>query len=190
MKKLSFYIKDFCIAKEADVAFIPPLVRRKLSTIDKFALTAFEKVYTPEVEEIVFASEFGEVERLNKIIEQYQTMNEVSPAQFSGSVHNYPAGFFTLLKKINIPYYALSSGENTISTGLIKSIITPRGNILFCFADDIGISCIVSKTEGKIKCTFEDKKEPSLNERENFINFLTGNTKEFQTLSGTFKREN
>ena len=68
MKKLSFYIKDFCIAKEADVAFIPPLVRRKLSTIDKFALTAFEKVYTPEVEEIVFASEFGEVERLNIII--------------------------------------------------------------------------------------------------------------------------
>ena len=97
---------------------------------------------------------------------------------------------FTLLKNINIPYYALSSGENTISTGLIKSIITPRGNILFCFADDIGISCIVSKTEGKIKCTFEDKKEPSLNERENFINFLTGNTKEFQTLSGIFKREN
>ena len=83
-----------------------------------------------------------------------------------------------------------TSDANTISTGLLKSIITPRGNILFCFADDIGISCIVSKTEGKIKCTFEDKKEPSSNEREDFINFLTGNTKEFQTLSGIFKREN
>ena len=192
MKNISFYIKDFAISKEADVSFIPPLTRRKLSSVDKFALSVLNKIYTVDTEEIVFVSEYGEVDRLNTIIEQYQTLDEVSPNQFSGSVHNYPAGFFTLLKKINIPYYALAAGKNTISAGLIKSIISPRKEVLFCFADNLGIACAVSKTKGKFKCSF--RKETNINITENeirdFIDFLEGKTNLFKTSFGIFEREN
>lgn len=113
---MKFYIKDFCYiksAEEIDVSSIPPLVRRKLSPIDKAALSTMIKVFDNNVEEIVFSSQYGEHTRLDTLITQYKEAGEVSPAQFSGSVHNYPAGFFTLINKLNIPYYALSAGENS-----------------------------------------------------------------------------
>ena len=101
---MKFYIKDFCYiksAEEIDVSSIPPLVRRKLSPIDKAALSTMIKVFDNNVEEIVFSSQYGEHTRLDTLITQYKEAGEVSPAQFSGSVHNFPAGFFTLINKLN-----------------------------------------------------------------------------------------
>jgi len=162
MKKCTFFVENFCFIKEADVSFIPPLTRRKLSLLDKLALTAMNKSFSPKTEEIVFASKNGEIDRLNDLISQYQEYNEVSPAQFSGSVHNYPAGFFCQHKKLNIPYYALSAGDDSLKNGIIKSIISDRENVLFIYADDYAISCIISKTKGK---------QYSL---ENFLKFIEG----------------
>jgi len=149
MKDCTFYVKDFCYTKDTAVSFVPPIQRRKLSTLDKLALASMEKVFTPEIEEIVFASKYGEIDRLNSIISQYQEFGEVSPAQFSGSVHNYTAGFFCILKKLNIPYYAVSAGDDTLRNGLIKAVISTAGNVLFTYADNFAISCIISKTGGE-----------------------------------------
>lgn len=171
MKTKCFYIKDFYYIKspeEVDVSFIPPLIRRKLSTLDKLTLTTMNRVFTDEVEEIIFSSQHGETDRLNTIISQYQEMNEVSPTQFSASVHNYPIGFFTLFKKVNIPYYALSAGENSFSVGLTKSVISTKENTLFTYTDDVSISCIISKKEGKIKCNLNQISKSA----DGFINFL------------------
>lgn len=170
MNKLCFYVKDFCYLKtedEIELSFIPALMRRKLSKIDKFALSSMKQVYTKNIEEIVFASKSGEVERLDKIIQQYQELDEVSPAQFSGSVHNYPVGFFCLLNKINIPYYALSSGSETFQSGLVKSVLSDKNNVLLTYADDFSFSAYISKTEGKVKLELE--KVPNFDE---FIKIL------------------
>lgn len=151
MKNQRFYVKDFCYIKsenEIDVSFIPPIQRRKLSKLDKMTLTVMSKIYSDEIEEIVFASRYGESDRLNAIISEYKEFEEVSPTQFSASVHNYPVGFFTLIKKLNIPYYALSAGEETFYAGLIKSIISKK-NVLFVYSDKISIACIISQNTGK-----------------------------------------
>ncbi len=148
----SVFVKDFYYTREADTSFLPPLIRRKLGNLDKFAISAMENIYSDKIEEIVFASKAGEVDRLNKIISQYKEMNEVSPAQFSASVHNYPVGFFTLYKKINIPYFALAASEETFKNGLIEASISGHDNVMFVYAEkDFALSCILSKSEGKVK---------------------------------------
>lgn len=194
MKTQVFYIKNFSIEEteaDLDISQIPPLVRRRLGALDKFALSSMIKTYSPEIEEFVFTSKQGEITRLEKLIEQYTEMNEVSPAQFSASVHNYPVGFFTQLNKLTVPYTALSAGENSISAGLVKSIISKNSEILFTYADSIpnqrSVSIHFSKKEGEIECEFSRAGNPSA-EFECLKAFLLGNCDKFESELCTIKR--
>ena len=190
MKK-SFYISDFYYIKsveEFNSEKIPPLIRRKLSPIDKLAIEVISQVYNNDVEEIVFSSKQGEITRLEKIIEQYNELNEVSPAQFSGSVHNFAVGFFTLFQKINIPYYAISSGENSLSAGFIKSIISQKNNSLFCYVDSSAVACLISNEFGKIKCEFENSCQKNSDEFNSFVDFLEGKIDIYKSNFGIIRK--
>lgn len=135
---LEIYVKKFCFfdnLEACDLSFIPPLIRRRLSKLDRMSIYGLENSYTDDIENIVFSSFYGEYERLVKIIEQYKADKEVSPNNFSGSVHNFPVGFFLLNKKNPIPYNAISSDENNISYGLLTSLISNFSNILYCYSD-------------------------------------------------------
>lgn len=138
---IEFYVDKFeylTSSVDADLDFIPPLVRRRMSKIDKVSFSVMNKCFDEDVDYLVFSSCQGQVERLLKIIEQYSSMGEISPAVFSGSVHNYGAGLFLLNRKKPIPYNAISGGDNSISSGLLSAVISDYQNILFCYADKIG----------------------------------------------------
>ncbi len=188
-----FYIKDFCYIKDEnalDVSFVPPLVRRKLSLLDKTVLMLADKMFNPNIEEIVFSSEYGEFTRLDTIISQYQEADEVSPSQFSASVYNYPVSFFTLYKKLNIPYHAISSGENSLAAGFFKSIISPIEEVLFVYADIKnkvhGAACVISKTYGNMKFEY-DNSQTGQTGFEEFIEFLDGKRNSLNSPFGSFK---
>ncbi len=138
---IEFYVDKFeylTSSVDADLDFIPPLVRRRMSKIDKVSFSVMNKCFDEDVDYLVFSSCQGQVERLLKIIEQYSSMGEISPAVFSGSVHNYGAGLFLLNRKKPIPYNAISGGDNSISSGLLSAVISDYQNILFCYTDKIG----------------------------------------------------
>jgi len=165
---MKFRIKNYCYIKsenEIDVSFLPPLVRRRLSLLNKAVLTTMAKVFRPDTEEIVFSSQYGEFTRLDMLIAQYKECGEVSPAQFSASVHNYSAGFFTLFNKLNIPYYALSAGDNSFQSGIIKSAISEK-ETMYTYADVYNgiksISLLISPAKGNL-ISFNN---------ENFDNFV------------------
>lgn len=192
MNNQIFYINTFNYIKsedDIDVKKVPSIIRRKLDLLDKSAITTMSKAYYENVEEIIFSSGRGETSRLKEIIEQYKELNEVSPTKFSTSVHNYIVGFFNLYKKLNIPYSAIASGENSISAGLVKSVISFNKNVLFCYADvDDGvpksISCVISKIPDKnsIKCSFnQNAKELNKDEFKDFVNLLENKTKFFKS---------
>ncbi len=192
--KNCFYIKNFCYLKdenEIDVSFMPPLTRRKLSLLDKTTLALANKIFNESIEEIVFASKYGEFTRLDTIISQYQEMNEVSPAQFSASVHNYPVSFFTLYKKLNIPYHAISSGENSLAAGLVKSIISKK-ETLFIYADVKngvqGAACVILPESGIFKAEYNAEISEINYGFSGFIEFLDGQSKNFSSAFGTFTR--
>jgi len=193
--------RDFYISKyskfdpeNCDLHDIPMLVRRKLSPLDKALMAIVPKVFEgQEIGEIVFSSKFGEIDRLNSIIKNYQEFNEASPIKFSASVHNYFTGLFCRLEGLTIPYHALSAGENSLSAGLIKSIISDKTDVLFCFADNYpkikGAACIVSKDSGDIKCRFKKSVcETEDDEFDAFEKFITGKTNIFKTACGIIER--
>ena len=135
---LELYVNKFdCIEniEDMDLSFIPPIARRRMSVLDKITISTINNVFTDDIQNIVFSSQFGEVERLIKIITQYRENNEVSPNTFSGSVHNYPVGFFLFNKQVSIPYNAISACKNSISNGLLTSIISEYNDIIFCYSD-------------------------------------------------------
>ena len=192
---IDFYIKKFSKynPENCNLSTIPMLVRRKLENLDKVILTSAFEIYEDGTEEIICSSAFGEIDRLNAIIESYQKFNEVSPIKFSGSVHNYPAGLICQLKGITVPYHAISAGENSLSIGLIKSFISDKSKVIFCYGESFpspkSVACLISKSDGEIKCRFT--KSACESENDEFLafeNFLLGNSRTFKTPCGIIER--
>lgn len=196
-RKLNFCIKKYSYVTEdsIDLSFMPPLSRRKLSLADKLALCAMNECYeTPEVK-IVFASQYGEIDRLDKIITQYTEENEVSPATFSGSVHNSAPGAFSLLKKITCGYNAMAAEENTFSSGLVEAAASAGDtDVLFCCCDTknevFGFSCLITKDEGRKFtlniCESPVKKTFDKTEIERFLELMNGNSDMYWGDGGLF----
>lgn len=135
---LEFYISKFNSIdsdEKLNLDFISPIQRRRLSKLDKYAVHTIKNNFSDKIENIIFSSQNGEIERLLKIINQYCDNDEVSPNTFAGSVHNYPVGFFLLTEGCPIPYTALSAGNNSLSAGLVAAVISKYENVMYCFAD-------------------------------------------------------
>lgn len=188
---IEFYIRDFeylINPANIDLDFIPPLVRRRMSKLDKIALSVMNKCTSEDIEYIVFSSAHGECERLFKIIEQYLSTQEVSPAIFSGSVHNYPAGLFLLNSKNPIPYNAVCSDENSVSAGILTSVISNYNNILFCYADNdnenfVALALNITKISDNFP-KYIIKPHQRLNLADNFTDYadlFSGSVKSLQT---------
>ena len=194
----NIYFLDGQNAQEKiDLSFLPPMSRRKLSLVDKAALSVMNTAYTGGDVEIVFASQYGELDRLDKIISQYQQDNEVSPFTFSTSVHNCIAGQFSLLNGIKKSYNALASDENTFSIGFLDSIVrlNEDNDVLYCYADaydDVAASAmLLSKKpkEGSIKVEFLQEQTVFAgtdDEFEEFQNFIAGEKSYFSSIDGLF----
>ena len=153
-----FYIKKFNHTqdKNLDISFVPPILRRRLSKTDRAAIFTLKDFFNVKFDEFIFTSEYGEFDRLEKIISQYTFENEVSPNQFSASVHNYFAGVFLGLINSTVPYSAVSAVDNSLSAGFLQAILSNYDTTLFCYSeiDEKSVSCLISKTDGDIKCKF------------------------------------
>ena len=196
---LEFYVNKFnCIdnIKDMDLSFIPPIVRRRMSVLDKITISTLNNVFSDDVQNIVFSSQFGEVERLIKIINQYRENNEVSPNTFSGSVDNYPVGFFLFNKQVSIPYNAVSSCENSISMGLLTSVISEYDNIIFCYSDiddnnakSFAINLSKNKKNNSAKYLIKVQNNNEIKDNfEDFINLFNGSKNIIETPIYTIER--
>ncbi len=155
---MKFCIQTYCTkdAKSTDVSFLHPMARRKLTSVDKTALCIMNECFSSLDEKnrnikIVFASQYGELDNLNKLIKQYTEENEVSPATFSGSVHNSAVGQFSLLNKITKSYNSVSAEDVTFGAGLTEAVLSADDDyVLYCFCDALtpdtahGFGCIIN----------------------------------------------
>lgn len=154
MKSAEFSVKKIKYIEglnNADLSFIPALSRRRMSSLDKITAAALKQLFDDNIENIIFASQKGETENLFKIIEQYKTENEVSPAVFPGSVHNAAIGAFLINEKKPAAYNALSAGAETIPAGILTAAVSKYNNTLFVYSDiedDIYVSlCLYMSKE-------------------------------------------
>lgn len=168
MNSLEFFIYKHAYSRGENInlSSVPMMLRRKLSPAGKIAMSTMLEVYDKDTDvNLVYASRYGELERVVKLIKQQVEENEISPAGFSFSVHNSTVGLFSLIENIHNKYNSVAAGENSFSSGLLEAAMN-KTKTLFCFAESVdryeSISLLIGpeRVEGstKVKIIPNDKK--------------------------------
>ena len=133
----NFYVwRESDNEKLPDVSFIPPMVRRRMTDLQKIAIGIAYRVVPDNVDyQMVFASRYGEWQQTIKLITQSHDDGEMSPAGFSNSVHNAAAGVFSVLNKNKNSYVSVAAGNNTLESGILAAL-TGTKPVLFVFAEE------------------------------------------------------
>ena len=118
-----------------DVSFIPPLERRRLTGVERAALSVAWQVRPEGEVPVVFASRWGEIGVTVKLMTQFHVDREMSPAGFSASVHNAAPGAFSLLTRNHAPYTAIAARERSLEAGLLEAL-AQRAGVVFVFAEE------------------------------------------------------
>jgi hypothetical protein len=126
---------------QPQVGFIEPLVRRRLSFLDRIALhVANACVAEGEPVHLVFASRHGELARSAELLAQLARGELPSPMSFSLSVLNAAAGLYGIARKDRSPATAVSSGEATFPLALVEAsaqaLSDPGAAVVLAFADE------------------------------------------------------
>ena len=127
------YIDNFIFWQESenenlpDVSFIPSMLRRRMSGLEKIAVGLALKI-APETPDYttVFASKFGEWAQTVQLIQQFFKDREMSPAGFSNSVHNAAAGAFSLITKNTNTYTSVAAGDDTLEMAILKALFEKK----------------------------------------------------------------
>lgn len=199
MNCYKFYINKYAYVKDEipDLSFIPMLMRRKLDNFGKAALYSLYNVYEENTEaKLIFASCYGDIERVKKLINQRQEEGEISPTGFSFSVHNATIGLFSLLNSIKSSYNSISAGKDTLSNALLEAIIESKtNNVIFCYAENNNelesLALSISKekqNENSIEITIDFAQNKISNSFEELISFLNSRNSTFTTNLYTLKR--
>ncbi len=176
MNKFEFRIKKISCStgENLDLSDIPMNMRRKLSPVGKIAMSTMLDCYGEKSDDIklVYASRYGELERVVKLIKQEHEDNEVSPTGFSFSVHNSTIGLFSLLKNIHSSYNSVAGGENSFSVGLLDAVMNGE-KTLFCYAESVdrfeSISILIDFEEGEKVVIRENSENLPSNDFNEFI---------------------
>ena len=199
MNRYKFYINKYAFVKDEipDLSFIPMLMRRKLDNFGKAALYSLYNVYEENTQnKLIFASCYGDIERVKKLINQRQEEGEISPTGFSFSVHNATIGLFSLLNSIKSSYNSISAGEDTLTNALLEAILeTKNSPIIFCYAENNekleSLALEISnekKNENAIEVTIDFSNNNNLSSFDDFILFLNGEKTTFTSNLYSLKR--
>lgn len=74
-----------------------------------------------QVDAAIFISQHGELEKTYKILQTLSAEGDVSPTDFSTSVHNTAAGWLTIISKNALPITSLAAGENSFQQGMLEA---------------------------------------------------------------------
>ncbi len=125
-----------------DVSMLPPMKRRRMSSLTKMALsTALDCLKETDTQpNCIFASQHGELTRTVNILNRIAAGEEVSPTDFSLSVHNTALGHFSILTNNKQPATTVAAGEDTFGYALLEAGILlsrfPAVPVLVVFFDE------------------------------------------------------
>ncbi|MDR1661387.1 MAG: beta-ketoacyl synthase chain length factor [Azoarcus sp.] len=143
---------------------IPPLLRRRAHAMGRAALHVLSRPELPyRGQPIVLCSRFGEIQRSFELQHELARENQVSPQQFSMSVHNATGGLFMMAQKANAPLTALSAGEEGALAGLQEALA-----VLADGADSLWLLYCEEPLPGESRPFFDD----IMRERDGHFAFL------------------
>ena len=101
---------------------VPMMTRRRMSEGSRSAVNcALQLLSVRKPDACVFSSRHSELQHNYRILETIARDGDVSPTDFSVSVHNSAAGIFTILSGLKIPVSAVSAGNHSFSSGMLEA---------------------------------------------------------------------
>ena len=113
-----------------DLSFLPSRMKRRMSQLSRMIIEiGHTLIQGCAVDDVIFASRYGELNRQLEITEGILDKNEVSPAAFSQSVFNTPVALVSLHEKIKGTTRAICAGEESFMMGAspIDTVIRNAG---------------------------------------------------------------
>ncbi len=104
------------------LASVPKMLRRRLTPLAKTVFCAILQQQANYAEiPIVFSSSHGELEKSLRMMEMIEDNQEISPTQFSLSVHNAIAGLFSIAFNNKQQISVLAPGEDGVAAGFLEA---------------------------------------------------------------------
>ncbi len=126
--------------KGPELPEVPAMQRRRLSRLSKIALRVALDLDAPgESLSTVFASRHGELTRTLALLSECVDGNDLSPTQFSQSVHNTSSGLFSILRQLTTPSTVVTAGAMTLPMAVIEAVLQSQRQqqpVLLVYADE------------------------------------------------------
>jgi hypothetical protein len=114
--------KDYNLPKNN---YIPKNIKRRCSSLIKLtlygALQCVKNTFECDING-VFVSRYGDMNTTNKLLEDISHEEQLSPFDFSHSVHNTSAGLFSIITKNHSPTVSISGGISSFCYGFIETL--------------------------------------------------------------------
>jgi hypothetical protein len=112
------------------VTKIPMMQSRRMSIASRFAVeVGLNLIENNNLDLAIFTSQHGELERTYKILSTLNRNIDISPTDFTLSVHNTASGLLTIVSNKTIPISSLSAHNDSFQQGLIESLaVLHQGN--------------------------------------------------------------
>jgi len=128
-------------ADTPELSFLPSRAKRRMSLLSRMSLHVGHSLLKKKhVNDVIFASRYGEITRQLSITNSFLDDGEVSPAEFSYSVFNTPVALLSLSEGLTGLTRAVYSGENSLIHGLLQSLVALKSGainqLLFIMADE------------------------------------------------------
>ena len=163
-----------------DVSFVPPILRRRLSPLQRIAFSLLGSAGAGKADELVFASRDGEDTLTRRIVSDFKADGSVSPHRFSTSVYNAAPGLWSVFTGNRSAYSAVAAGEDTIECGLLETL-DARG-CTFVFAEEtsggFGLAVRFAEDGSGRRVSFEDSSGGAPIRFEALADFLAGRARE------------
>ena len=200
---ISFLNWCFCDVPNEILGNIPLHLKRGLSDITKFTLSAFFKLDLQKNYPLVFSTQHGNWQQVFKIIKQLNEEDIFSPLIFSKLSNNISPGIISILTLNNHPYTTISAGDKSFEMGLLESIIQENEDVIFIYAEEVAqdpfgkienaipgaFAVHISKTNsGKYFFSHQNKSEIKTKTVFDFMKFLKTDIDVFETSNFIIKK--
>ena len=141
-RSISTGIDTHCLIgpEDVDISFLARQHRRRLSPTVQLALTAY-RTCNPDLKPLrtVFASRYGEYARTFGLLKDIVSGEGASPAAFSVSVHNTPAGIIGIGTGNTAPSSTVAANAATLEAGFLEAAmqVSEKGEpLVFIYVDE------------------------------------------------------
>lgn len=125
----------------ADASYLPAMQRRRLSPMARMVFAAaWHLLDLKQSQPLVFASQHGENQRNLELLESVGRREDLSPMQFSLSVHNAITGLWSILREDPQPMIAIATAEDVLESAVLEAqLLLNQGatSVLVVIAEDV-----------------------------------------------------